>query len=117
MKKLIISAFAAVLFFIVISGCIQTDRTTKIPNEAIDYCTEQGFDYELRGGEFQDKIVAYCIINESLECEVWDFYEGRCPTCEAWCESQPHIMCEGYWKISGGYPDCSCEYICYTEAL
>jgi hypothetical protein len=37
------------------------------------------------------------------------------PTCKEWCESQPHVTCEGKWKISGKYPDCKCEFKCDTK--
>jgi len=81
MKKYIVVAFVATLFFVFISGCTQLgtfDRSSDIPNAAIDFCTEQGLDYELRG-DAQGNPVAYCLLDENVECEVWDYYEGKCP--------------------------------------
>jgi hypothetical protein len=34
------------------------------------------------------------------------------PTCQEWCQSQPHVACVGKWKISGKYPNCKCEFKC-----
>lgn len=37
--------------------------------------------------------------------------------CEDYCKSQPHVMCVGYWNISGQYPNCNCQFVCWGSKL
>lgn len=34
-------------------------------------------------------------------------------TCEEYCKEQPHILCVGEWNITGEYPNCNCQYVCF----
>ncbi len=36
-------------------------------------------------------------------------------TCDEYCRDQPHAACVGSWKISGTYPDCTCNWECEVE--
>lgn len=61
-------------------------------------------------------IVAACVDSAwketGAECEV---AEANITSCEEYCVAQPHIMCEGEWRISGIYPDCVCDFVCSAE--
>jgi len=34
-------------------------------------------------------------------------------SCEEYCKEQPHILCVGEWNITGEYPNCNCQYVCF----
>ncbi len=35
-------------------------------------------------------------------------------SCESYCQTQQHIECVGFWNISGQYPNCDCQYVCWS---
>ena len=37
--------------------------------------------------------------------------------CVSHCESTPHVACVGYWEISGDYPNCDCNYVCWEDRV
>lgn len=37
--------------------------------------------------------------------------------CEDYCKTKPHVMCVGYWNISGEYPNCNCQFICWSSKV
>lgn len=109
MKEYIAILFVFILFFVIISGCVQ--QGDQLPNPAAVFCESKDFTYEIRTNPDGSQ-TGYCVINKELECDAWAFYYGRCPTCEAWCKTQPHVMCVGHWEISGTYPECNCKFVC-----
>ena len=36
-------------------------------------------------------------------------------SCADYCPTTPHTECVGYWNISGSYPNCGCEYTCWSS--
>jgi len=38
--------------------------------------------------------------------------EGTTMTCGEYCEEHVDMDCQGYWNISGIYPECTCNYVC-----
>lgn len=56
-------------------------------------------------------LIAGCSQKEALPSKDKDA-KGSINNCESFCKTQPHIMCVGYWNISGIYPDCNCGFVC-----
>ena len=48
---------------------------TDMHNPASAYCIEQGYRLEIREGELGQYGIC---INEPLECDEWDFFNGSC---------------------------------------
>ncbi len=49
-----------------------------IANPASVYCTERGYQLELRNGP--NGVVGVCIFPDKSECEEWAFFRGECGT-------------------------------------
>lgn len=90
-----------------------SDRPVGMPNPAAVYCLEQSGTVEIRedprpaGGQY-----GVCILANGTECDEWVFYRGGCESCLTYCVKQSHVMCVGYWNITGDYPDCECGWVC-----
>jgi len=101
-------------------------KCAEIPNPAAKYCIDKGYQYKIEtdpeGGQR-----GYCYVplvppsgdipGYTHKCEEWSFYRGECPACKDYCELRPHIACVGYWNVSGGFPNCNCQYICSTASV
>ena len=72
--KVKIILFLVVL--ILISGCVQTNNNSQLPNPASVYCKEQGGTLEIRTAEDGSQS-GYCIFDD-FECEEWAFFRGEC---------------------------------------
>lgn len=63
------------------------------------------------------KLIDWCnCVNSTFACI--NIPESQCPetTCNDYCPTLSHIMCDGSWKIEGDYfPDCECNWICDLE--
>jgi len=91
-------------------------KTKPFGNPADMFCEEQGGIIEIRtdprpeNGQY-----SVCVLPNQTECDAWAYYHGGCDTCVTYCLKQPHIMCVGYWNITGEYPNCYCEVICASS--
>ena len=108
------------------NGTLANCANVSIPNPAAKYCIGKGYRYKIETG-FEGMQTGYCYVplipasgdipGYTHKCEEWAFYRGECPTCEDYCELRPHIECLGYWKTSGSFPNCTCQYICSTGTV
>jgi len=53
----------------------------------------------------------FCLV-EGIKCDLKQFIEGSCPSCEEICKKRLHPMCVGHFEISGKYPNCYCRFQC-----
>ncbi len=65
-------------------------------------------------------VIEECIeglwLKTGIECEIRE--ENRTEdSCNSYCLTQPRLMCEGDWQISGNYPDCNCNWVCQAEDI
>ena len=111
MKKILI--LIAIVSLVILIGCAKKANNAQIPNPSAKFCEDKGYKYEIvnnpDGSQAGD-----CILDHGLRCDGWAYYRGECPTCQQYCESQPHIQCVGTWNNSGTYPDCKCGFVCST---
>ena len=63
-----------IAYLFIIKPSPQED-SSEIANPAANYCTEQGYKYEIRKNDSGQYGV--CILNDS-ECEEWSFFRGEC---------------------------------------
>ncbi|MFH1311477.1 MAG: DUF333 domain-containing protein [Nanoarchaeota archaeon] len=55
----------------------KVSNNSQIPNPAAVYCTEQGYNYEIRENPDGSQY-GICIFPDGSECEEWAFYSGEC---------------------------------------
>ena len=85
-------------------------------NPVWDFCKEQGGRIETRlDPTTRDKEYYVCVLPNGTECDAEEYFRGGCDTCITYCLKQPHIMCVGFWNITGEYPDCLCELRCSSQ--
>ncbi|HDI73137.1 MAG: hypothetical protein DRO76_02810 [Candidatus Altiarchaeales archaeon] len=54
------------------------EKETGVPNPAVVYCKDLGYNYEN----------GTCIFPDGSECKMWDFYRGKCGQKFTFCEQQ-----------------------------
>lgn len=53
------------------------NNNTGMPNPASTYCTEKGYNLDIRADE-QGNQYGVCIFPDGSECEEWAYYRGEC---------------------------------------
>ena len=69
------------------------DAFIGVPNPASFYCTEMGYDLEMR--ETKAGTQGICIFPDGSECEEWDFLAGRCGAVFSYCQRQGYTIKPG----------------------
>lgn len=57
---------------------VRIDTTAQ--QEAYLFCTQKGYDIQIRYIAAQNRNIAYCVIDKDTECESIAFRQGTCPT-------------------------------------
>jgi dipeptidyl-peptidase-4 len=97
MKRMTVVVLILVAFLVAACGAepTPTARPTEpapgMPNPASKFCTDQGYQLEIRseaGGE-----VGYCLFADGSECEEWAYYNGTCTpgSAEAPAQTAPPV--------------------------
>jgi len=94
MKKNPLLFGVAALFLLLGAGCSSKDETpqdpevplvdTTVQQQAYLFCTQKGYEIQIRYEAAQNRNVAYCVFNDEKECESIAFMQDRCPA-----ESRP----------------------------
>ncbi len=56
---------------------------TTLQQEAYLFCTQKGYDIQIRYDGSVNRNISYCIFSDKTECESVSFLQGKCPTREA----------------------------------
>ena len=72
---------------------------TTLQQEAYLFCTQKGYDIQIRFVVEQNRNIAYCIFDKDTECESVDFLHGTCPgtastTPEVYTANEGNIVIE-----------------------
>jgi C1A family cysteine protease len=69
-------------------NCTESSKETDLnmKNPAAVYCTELGYTYKIVQTEQGEKGI--CVLPDDMECEAWDFYEGKCGINYSYCRQK-----------------------------
>jgi len=59
-------------------------RVVGVPDPAAVYCTQLGYQYDIREDE-EGNQYGVCIFPDGSECDAWDFFEGKCGKEYSYC--------------------------------
>jgi C1A family cysteine protease len=66
-----------IFVLILLSLILLSPHAAALANPAAVYCTESGYEYEIKGDTEGDQY-GNCVMPDKTKCKDWDFFEGKC---------------------------------------